>query len=185
MNSLTRLVQHGIAFTLLLGATAFADEPRVLTWDDLMPGGGAALQPPPAGHSPMSDEDLMNGENWDEDWEEDTFEEAFSTPVYPTGVVEELDGVLVKLPGFVVPLEISADGNVSEFLLVPYFGACIHYPPPPPNQLVYVKSDQPMDLESTWEPIWVTGELKTEYVESGLGAAGYSMESQKIEAYEY
>lgn len=183
MNVLARIVGFGIALALLLGGLSVADDARELTWDDLIPGGGLLQQP--AEPEPMSDEDLMNGEGWDEDWDDDTFEEAFSTPVYPSGVVEELDGELVKIPGFIVPLEVSREGKVSEFLLVPYFGACIHYPPPPPNQLVFITPEEPIDLESSWEPIWATGELKTEFRESGLGAAGYTMTAQLIEKYEY
>ncbi len=53
-------------------------------------------------------------------------------------VRNELNGSKVKIPGFVIPLE-GDDKAVTEFLLVPYFGACIHVPPPPPNQIIYVK----------------------------------------------
>ena len=175
----------GIALTLALSGLSLADDARELTWDDLIPGGGMMQQQQPTVPPHMSDEDLMSGENWDDDWNDDTFEESFSTPAYPMGVVEELDGVLVKIPGFIVPLEVSVEGQVSEFLLVPYFGACIHYPPPPPNQLVYITPEEPIDLDSTWEPIWAIGELKTEHRESGLGAAGYTMAAQTIEKYEY
>ena len=152
----------GLAAALLASGIAFADEARELTWDDLIPDAGAMEQPG-----------------------NELFEDTFSLPALPTGVVEELDGERVKIPGFVVPLEVSDGGKVSEFLLVPYFGACIHYPPPPPNQLVHVTTDKPIDLESTWDPIWATGELKAEYRESGLGTAGYTMEAKIIEKYEY
>ncbi|MDE0489037.1 MAG: DUF3299 domain-containing protein, partial [Gammaproteobacteria bacterium] len=70
-------------------------------------------------------------------------------------------------------------------LLVPYFGACIHYPPPPANQIVYITAEEPRDLESTWEPIWATGELKTEFRESDLAYSGYTMAAEAIEIYEY
>ena len=175
-----RLIGQVIVILLALGGTAIANDPRELTWDDLIPGGAAALMPPqpPPGHG-------AGDESWDDEWDDDAFEEAFSTPAYPVDVVEELDGEFVKIPGFVVPLEVSRDGKVSEFLLVPYFGACIHYPPPPPNQLVYITAGDPIDLDSTWEPIWAIGELKTEFRESGLGSAGYTMTTQVIEKYEY
>jgi len=187
MRVFARKIGFGIALALLVNGLSVADDIRELTWDDLIPDKGVLL--PPTGYPPMSDEDLMSGEgfdeNWENDWDDDEFEAVFSTPVYPTGVVEELDGQLVKIPGFIVPLEVSFEGEVSEFLLVPYFGACIHYPPPPPNQLVYITAGEPIDLESTWEPIWAIGELKTEFRESGLGSAGYTMLTQSIEKYEY
>ena len=59
-----------------------------------------------------------------------------------TKLNEALNGAYVKLPGFIVPLEIASEG-VSDFILVPYLGACIHVPPPPPNQLVFVKATEP------------------------------------------
>ena len=156
-----------------------ADEARELTWDDLIPDGGMTQQPIVAGSG--FDEESLD----DEDWDEDSFEEMFATPVYPTGVVDELDGIQAKLPGFVVPLELAEDGKVKEFLLVPYFGACIHYPPPPPNQIVYVKLDEPVEILSAWDPIWATGELKTEMHDSDLGSAGYTMAGNSIEEYVY
>lgn len=118
-------------------------------------------------------------------WDDLIPEAEIIEQAYPMGVVEELNGALVKLPGFVVPLEVSTEGKVSEFLLVPYFGACIHFPPPPANQIVYITAQEPIDLESTWEPIWATGELKTEFRETGLAYAGYTMVAQATEVYEY
>ena len=108
-----------------------------------------------------------------------------TAPVYPQGVVEELDGIQAKLPGFMVPLELAEGGKIKEFLLVPYFGACIHFPPPPPNQVVYVILDEPIEIESPWDPIWATGELTTKFRGSDLGSAGYTMAGRSIEEYEY
>ena len=162
MSISNRVIRRALAVTLLLGGIAMADDARELTWDDLIPDAEGTEQP---------------GDS--------SFDDPFAMPVLPMGVVEELDGVLVKIPGFVVPLEVSAEGKVSEFLLVPYFGACIHYPPPPANQIVYITAEEPMDLESTWEPIWATGELKTEFRESDLAYSGYTMAAQAIEIYEY
>lgn len=118
-------------------------------------------------------------------WDDLIPEAEMIEQAYPMGVVEELNGALVKIPGFVVPLEVSTEGKVSEFLLVPYFGACIHFPPPPANQIVYITAQEPIDLESTWEPIWATGELKTEFRETGLAYAGYTMVAESTEVYEY
>lgn len=162
MSISKRVIRRGLAVTLLLSGIAIADDARELTWDDLIPETRATEQP---------------GDY--------SFDDPFAMPVFPTGVVEELNGVLVKIPGFVVPLEVSTEGKVSEFLLVPYFGACIHYPPPPANQIVYITAEKPMDLESTWEPIWATGELRTEFRESDLAYSGYTMAAQAIEIYEY
>ena len=179
MTNLNRAVGYGIALTLMLGGLSFASDVRELTWDDLIPEGEWLEQQ--RAYIEGSDEAFMS----DDDWDEDTFEEELATPAYPIGVVEELNGVRAKLPGFVVPLELAGEGEVKEFLLVPYFGACIHYPPPPANQIVYVKLDKPIEIESPWDPIWAIGELKTESYESDLASAGYSMAGKRIEKYEY
>ena len=174
MNNLSKVVLQGIALSMILGGAALAADPRELTWDDLMPE-GQILEPPDP--NSLNHDEMLIGDNW----EESSFEEAFSTPAYPTGVVEELDGTLVKVPGFIVPLELTGGARVKEFLLVPYFGACIHYPPPPPNQIAYVMPEVPLKLEMTRVPIWVTGVIKTEFKNSGMGAAGYTMIAQEVE----
>ena len=96
-----------------------------------------------------------------------------------------LNGAAVKIPGFVVPLDVSADGMVKEFFLVPYFGACIHVPPPPPNQIVYVKLVQPVKVAALGDAQWVTGRLRTETKNSRYGAAAYTLDGEKMERYRY
>ena len=97
----------------------------------------------------------------------------------------ELDGLDVRLPGFVVPLELDAEGRVTEFFLVPYFGACIHVPPPPPNQLVYVTYEDGLVLESMYSAYWVTGRMSTAQRTTRLGASAYALVGTRIEEYEY
>ena len=99
-------------------------------------------------------------------------------------VVKELDGQTIKLPGFVVPLE--GDGQVvSSFLLVPYYGACIHVPPPPVNQTVYVRADaNSVKIREMFETVWVTGKLSVQSARSDLGDAGYTLSDAKVEAYQ-
>jgi hypothetical protein len=99
-------------------------------------------------------------------------------------IVTDLDGRLVKLPGFVVPLE--GDGvKLTEFFLVPYYGACIHVPPPPANQIVYVKVPaKEARIRNAFDTVWVTGTLSAKNFESDLGNAGYQLIAQKIEPYD-
>lgn len=98
-------------------------------------------------------------------------------------VVAALDGSRVKLPGFVVPLE--GDGQrVTDFLLVPYFGACIHSPPPPANQTVYVVAEQGARVREMFDTVWVTGRLRAQRTDSELGDAGYRLEAQRVEPYD-
>ena len=99
-------------------------------------------------------------------------------------VVKSLDGQRVKLPGFVVPLEMNAK-SINEFLLVPYYGACIHVPPPPTNQTVHViaPSGHPFEGE-LFDTVWVTGELTVEKYSNDMGDAGYRIQAGSIEPYE-
>ncbi len=100
-------------------------------------------------------------------------------------VNKELNGVAAKLPGFIVPLDVGKDGVVTEFFLVPYFGACIHVPPPPPNQIVYVHAAKGIALDSIYEAYWVTGMMTVQSKSTQLGAAAYQLEAEKVEIYKY
>ncbi len=95
-----------------------------------------------------------------------------------------LDGKTIKMPGFIAPLE-NNNGVISEFLLVPYFGACIHLPPPPMNQTVLIKADsgQGIKSEDAKKPVWITGKLNAVEERTDIGAAGYRIENAKIEIY--
>ncbi|CAH0532536.1 hypothetical protein VST7929_00366 [Vibrio stylophorae] len=95
----------------------------------------------------------------------------------------ELNGSEVKIPGFVIPLE-GDDQVVTEFLLVPYFGACIHVPPPPPNQIVYVKFAKGAPLQELWDVVYVTGILKTEHISSELAEVAYILEGNAVLPYD-
>jgi hypothetical protein len=98
-------------------------------------------------------------------------------------VVKELDGAQVRLPGFVVMLEGTPNG-ISEFLLVPYFGACIHVPPPPANQLVHVLPRQPVPAGTAMQAVWVIGTLGAAPASTKLGAAGYRITGAQVHKYE-
>jgi hypothetical protein len=101
-----------------------------------------------------------------------------------------LDNELIRMPGYLLPLEFSGQ-LVTEFLLVPYVGACIHTPPPPPNQIVYVKPNKPVEVKSTFAPVWVTGRMSTRAGSKSLhlvdGSAdievGYALLASDVEPY--
>jgi len=106
---------------------------------------------------------------------------------YRTGEVSpELEarrGQVVRIPGFMVPFEDGADG-VDEFLLVPYFGACIHTPPPPPNQIVYVHMDRGQRVSvNIWDAIWIEGVLDIQSIESPYGTVGHQVIGMAIHPY--
>lgn len=99
----------------------------------------------------------------------------------PAPVVESLAGKRVHIGGYVVPLDFNST-RVTDFLLVPFVGACIHVPPPPANQIIYVKVEQGFDVQGTFDPVWVTGTLKVAPTFTGLADAGYSLVAEKVEA---
>lgn len=109
----------------------------------------------------------------EENWEKLDFQQP----------VKELNGKFVRVPGFVVPLESDEAGLLSEFLLVPYFGACIHSPAPPPNQVVYVKLAEPVLFESIYDPYWVIGTMTTTAYTSEMADSVYQIAAVKIEDY--
>jgi hypothetical protein len=98
----------------------------------------------------------------------------------PAPVVEALDGKRVRIGGYVVSLDFDAT-KVKEFLLVPFVGACIHVPPPPANQIIYVKADKGFEVSGMFEPVWVTGTLKVTTQFTGLAEAGYSLEAETVD----
>lgn len=98
--------------------------------------------------------------------------------------VEALDGVLIRMPGYVVPFDFKTDSTHREFLFVPYMGACIHTPPPPPNQIIFVRADPAIKVDDIWAPYWIEGTLQTEKTENDLGNTAYSLSMTRIEDYD-
>ncbi len=95
----------------------------------------------------------------------------------------DLNNKIVSVPGFMVPLEDDAD-EVTEFLLVPYAGACIHVPPPPPNQMIYVKLRGKQKAKMTFtEPIVVVGQLHVASVQSPYGDVSFNMDGDSVKPY--
>ena len=108
-----------------------------------------------------------------------------------TMVNRDLEGSVVRIPGYALPLEMNETG-VTEFLLVPYVGACIHTPPPPPNQMVFVKLREEYEVTSLFDPVWITGQISVEQASRSLSfidgtsdvATGYAINGVSVEPYE-
>jgi uncharacterized protein len=142
-------------------------------WDSLMPkdwdpmkefrAGDAALVP----EGSVKERNLMRQmrEVWD------------NAPTNP-----KMDGAQVRLPGYVVPLE-ELKGELKEFLLVPYFGACVHSPPPPSNQIVHVIASPPLKGVRTMDAVWVVGTLTVQRTDSAMGVSSYQIKASAVEPY--
>ncbi|MEE4361516.1 MAG: DUF3299 domain-containing protein [Pseudomonadales bacterium] len=138
-----------------------AETPRVIDWAALMPPDWSPPDADPSRFFHDPDTAAMN-----------------QPPDAP--LVKDMDGALVILEGWLVPLEWDVE-RFHEFLLVPYFGACIHVPPPPPNQIVHVVLAAGLDEEALYEPQRLTGRLSTQGVASDLAVAGYRMLDARAE----
>ena len=101
-----------------------------------------------------------------------------------------LNGKTVRMAGYLLPLEYSEQGE-TEFLLVPYVGACIHVPPPPANQIVFVRLAEKFKANDLYTAVWVTGAMKTKSSSKELTlidgstdvAVGYHIDGGTIEMY--
>lgn len=165
---------------LLCGfSTAYAEGLRTLEWEELVPANAPPLPPP----VPLHDLDLL-GEVLVDEYGMEEFGPAAKQEHPNAPVVPELHGLRIKLPGFIVPLTIDDNERVTEFLLVPYFGACIHVPPPPSNQIIYVTYEGGVALDDTWQPFWIEGTLSVESFSSEMADTGYSATVQRMYPYE-
>ena len=144
---------------------AFAATPRQIMWEDLIP--------PGVPYSEIIGPGIMDEVN-------DTWAPEFDENA--TKMNEALDGAYIKMPGFIIPFEVSSAG-VSEFMLVPYVGACLHVPPPPANQLVMVKAANPWPNDDLWEAVWVIGRMRIEIQSTALGQTGYAIAADEMEVY--
>lgn len=93
-----------------------------------------------------------------------------------------MNGARIRIPGFVVPLE-NQRNQITEFLLVPYFGACIHVPPPPANQLIHVFPSKPLKDIQTMQAVWVSGTMENIAADTSMGRAGYRMKAEIVTPY--
>ena len=163
------------ALLMLVALPLWAAAPKELTWSEMIPPDAPAEVP---NMTPLHDLSQMSS--------------TLSAEAAPAAkqdmpnapVVKSLNGQNIRLPGYIVPLEVSEEGRTTDFLLVPYFGACIHVPPPPSNQIVHVKSAVGVKLDELYQPYWIEGALQVKASISELADAGYQMDADKIYVYE-
>lgn len=162
VSSLTR--RHALAMLggiSLAPGFAHADAFIDLNWSDLIPEGQPAI--PPILQSLIDHE-----------------QEPLSTqqPI-SSGVRTDWNGQIVRLPGFIVPIEYSGTG-VTAFILVPYVGACVHVPPPPANQLVFVTTEKPYESSGLYEAVNVIGMFGVSAISTHIAQVGYALSADDI-----
>jgi hypothetical protein len=157
-----------IVATTALAAMPFAARAktaREIMWEDLIP--------PGVPYSEIIGEGFMDERN-------DIWQPVFDANA--TKLNPALDGAYIKMPGYIIPLEQSSKG-VTSFVLVPYVGACLHTPPPPPNQLVFVTTKTPWEDVDLWEAVWVTGKMSNDLTATEVAQTGYTLEADDMEVY--
>ncbi len=100
-----------------------------------------------------------------------------------TDIIEEMDGRYIEIPGYIVPVAFNDEQIVTSFFLVPYFGACLHMPPPPPNQIIYIEIEDGFKLEDFYEPVIVSGQLSVSLFEDQIASSAYTMTMDKMRFY--
>ena len=164
--TLFKVTTHSLMLlsAVLISFASIANPPKEIFWEDLIP----------QGHVQIDTQAQANHEGSEQNWVQ---------PDLDAPVVKALDGQSVSLPGFVVPLEGDSE-PITEFLLVPYFGACIHVPPPPPNQLVHVTIKGGVPIDSLYDAIVVTGVIKTQTWSGEIAQVGYTMQAVGVAPFE-
>ncbi len=158
---------------------------KTIEWTDLIPKEDLeALLNPPAYVTEIEDgslEDQINSQI------QNTFaaasDDRYQQALVSTRIVPEMDGKAIRLPGFIVPLEFNDIQVITQFFLVPFFGACIHLPPPPPNQIIFVSYPKGLKLKNFYDPYWISGILKTSVTENDMTIAAYTMQMHSFEVY--
>jgi hypothetical protein len=162
----------------ILSSSVGAREPRKLKWVELLPESDLkAMERLPETMEEMNRDLLEKGV--------DKLTDDVEMPevLRSTKVRSELEGEYIKLPGFPVPLEMNKEGGVIRFFLVPWFGACIHTPPPPPNQILHVTYDEGKRIDDIRNPVWVTGPLEVEKNKTEEGLSTYAVTADAVERF--
>lgn len=157
-----------------------------LTWEELIPASGKGtplILPNQKNLKGQPDRKTFDGNDEDYQYLLDSMEDLRYSQPQGADIRTELDGKQVRIPGYIAPLTFNEE-EVTEFLLVPYHGACIHVPPPPGNQIIYVKNAKGLTDDMLYGAIWVTGKLSAKPVGTILADAGYQIDGAKIEPYE-
>lgn len=173
-------VAFSLVLTAMLAFSLHAAEVKTIEWTDLMPEEDLKLLQslPEITHDysqPSPFEDNYNGN--------DPAAQAWQQILQSARVRAEFNNVKVRIPGFIVPLEFDDKQNVTTFFLVPYFGACIHVPPPPPNQIIYVTGASNLRADMIYSPFWISGTITTDSISNDLAHAAYSIKVDNVEEY--
>ena len=166
--------------------SADAQSYEEIDWTELMPAEDlSALLNRPAFLDDIADGSAQDSlDSFQQRQLEDEQAQQYQAALSSTRVIQGFDGKAIRIPGFIVPLEQNEDKEVTRFFIVPYFGACLHMPPPPPNQILYVESEQGITLENLYDPYWFEGVVSIEQKVDAMGTSAYSLSLDNYALYE-
>ena len=173
-------------FCLITSASSTAAQYREVEWTELMPKEDlAALLDPPDflnGIEDGSQQDSVAALNQRDitDQKAERYRDALSS----TRPIAEFDQQAIRIPGYIVPLAQNEQRRVTSFFVVPYFGACLHMPPPPPNQILFVSYPRGIELQNLQQPFWFEGKLNIEISKHDLGTSAYTLHVDNYQLYE-
>ena len=207
------------ALTLAVGSAAIAADPRSIGWVDLLPEERPYHDPfAELEYTQINDLaklyriEVLNADSIDEDKRAEAVEireRLASQGLDPDWLFEQREivmnqrrlaasepnpdllGETVRLPGYLLPLDV-VDQKAVEFLLVPTVGACIHTPPPPANQMVFVRYAKGFEVDELYKPVWISGEMRAQsrvqelsYVDGSADIeTTYLMDALSVEIYQ-
>ena len=177
-----RMLSVALYLALVASFSLAANDVKTIEWTDLMPEEDLKMLQ----EMPEVQHDYSQPSPFDDNYQgDDPAAQQWQQILKSAKVRKEFNNTKVRIPGFIVPLEFDAEQNVTSFFLVPYFGACIHVPPPPPNQIIYMHGAKNLKADMIYSPFWISGTLKTETMTHDLGQAAYSMAVDSVEEYTY
>ncbi|WP_233267380.1 DUF3299 domain-containing protein [Paraglaciecola sp. L3A3] len=182
--SITLLLLHFTAPTY--AATAKDPAYEEIDWVQLMPTDDlAALLSPPDNLANIADGSAQDSiEALSNSSTADDATRRFQQALTSVRVIKEFDNKAIKIPGYMVPLVTDGQQNVTEFFIVPYFGACLHMPPPPPNQMIYGKLKEGFKLDGLTEAFWFEGTIHIQTTDTETGMSAYGMTIDNIQIFE-
>lgn len=154
----------GVSCVSLVPRLASAEDYIDLEWSDLVPKGSDTIPPSMLGF--FNHEELPVSREQPQS----------------SGIRTDWNGKIVRLPGFILPIDYSGT-TVSAFILVPFVGACVHVPPPPANQLVFVTAPEPYESSGLYEPVNVIGMFGAASMSTQLADIGYALSADRIEPF--
>lgn len=162
------------------------DKYKEIEWANLMPADDLAvlLNPPEA---ILQIEDGMQNDNIDSldalalnDPEVAKYQAALQS----SATVKAFDQKKIGIPGFIVPITANEEQLITEFFIVPYFGACLHFPPPSPNQIIFARFESGFHLEVLYDAFWFEGTIVIDETFNPLAKSAYTMKVDSLHIYE-